>query len=477
MCFSWLRTTHGQDPQSETFPDQGEVLTLLRDRCLTCHNDRKAEGGYNMARIKGLLQAGDSGAKPIVFGDANGSELFQRLVSDDDAVRMPSQAPKLSDLEIAKIHRWIQSTHSNVEDEETPIIDLIGGKDKLLNTTGEPTVASYSRGVPVPIMALDSNTNRLYSGGVGEVIVWDATERRILERWTGFGRHISSIQVHSTGNWVAIASGQPSRNGTVHVVDTSQPGVARVVSNLGDVPVALAFSPNATVLAIGCLDGTLKLFDVLLHRSLMDVSAHADQVLAVAWKPDGTQFISGSRDRTARVYEFPSMELKVAYSGHERAIGAVGLSDFGALTLDETGSLRLWANGDSDRVLTKRTGLPQRLQAISNFKDAVTWLEEAKIVSASIQRREEDQGKDQEGKPKTKTIHEFRVDHSASLPSIPIAAWTFNAKLDEHWFVTRDGWLSHRKEKRQHRSRDLGLDRSLAYLSLRIESTYVHHID
>ena len=449
MLLAWLLPSEficnatGQLPDTTgTFSVEQAAAILIRDRCLSCHNDRKAEGGYNLSRIDILQKPGDSGKIPYVVNPSDDSELIKRITSDDETTRMPSEAPQLSEAEISLIRSWMQSSKLLGSDDHSSIINLAAGDASLLDLTKTPKQPSYPNRVPRPVFCLDSNHQRLYVGGIHEVIVWDSVEHCIVERWTGFGRTISTIERDVTGNWIAVASGQPGQQGAVHVVRLDQSQVARLVVNLSDVPVAMAFSPIEPILAIGGLDGSIMLFDVTLGTRLLEVTAHADQVLAMAWKSDGSQFMSGSRDRTARVYDFPSIELRASYSGHERSVGSVGIVELGAITLDETGTLRLWSSTDSDRVLAKRTGLPQRLQPLMYDESTLSWLDDRRIEVALLQRRDVEEGRDDSGKPKIKKIHEFVFSKSVSLQvEGTVATWTTNRDTKELLVATRDGWV------------------------------------
>ena len=430
------------EPDTVRSKSERELLavSILRTHCLTCHNDRNAEGGYNLSRLSRISKPGDSGASPFVAGNAGDSELVKRIESSDEAIRMPSGSAKLSNDDANLIRDWVNSHSGFADDDDRLLIDLTGSDTTPLVLTNPPVLATYSKNVPSPKSAIDWAQNRLYVAGLSEVIVWDMETRSMIARWTGFGRYISSIQIDSNGDYIAIASGAPSRSGTIHLVDLKRPAMARPILYFSDVPVAMMFSPKAPILAIGAMDGSVKLFDVVLNQQTMDVAAHADQVLSIAWRANGSQFITGSRDRTARIYEYPSMELKLAYSSHERAVGAVGISDLGALTLDETGTLRLWAIGDSERILTTRTGLPPRLNTLHcSAENSVSWLGNNAIETLQIQRKEIEQGKEEDGKPKKKKVFEFTDFKRAEMNSNSVSSWTKSPDGGVFYYINRDG--------------------------------------
>ncbi|MEQ1827237.1 MAG: c-type cytochrome domain-containing protein [Pirellula sp.] len=433
-------------PEAKSLSIDRGALSILRDRCLACHNQRKTEGGYDVSQFDRLQTAGDSKKPAIVVGDAGSSELMNRITSNDDSVRMPSGPESLPAKEIETLRRWIQNASPISVTSKESIVDLIDGNDSLLSLVDPPIQPVYRR-TPLPTFALDEVHHRLYVAGLHEVLVWDLDDHKQLARWTGFGRHIAAICIDAKGELIAVSSGQPSQHGAIHVVDIALPDQARRIASLPDVAIAISFSPTQSVLAVGGMDGSVKLFDARLRTKLFDSVAHADQVLAMEWSPDGSQWMSASRDRTARAYDASSNQLLASYSGHERAVGSVAMLKSGLVTLDETGTLRLWSKTESDKMFAKRTGLPQRLQSIACNEDSVTWLDESGFETATVEYRQELEKADKpdEEKPKKKKIYEFKSLKSSRTPSHQVVHWTQMNSGKAILLATRDGWF-HRIE-------------------------------
>src|SRR5262245_52373867 len=61
---------------------------------------------------------------------------------------------------------------------------------------------------------------------------------------------------------------------------------------------AADFSRNGAHILTGSADGTLKLWDIATTRLVRTFTGHKGDVTAVAFSPDGTRAISGSRDKT-----------------------------------------------------------------------------------------------------------------------------------------------------------------------------------
>jgi hypothetical protein len=83
------------------------IAPLLAESCGTCHGPDNADSGFRIDLRERAVAGGDSGAAGIVPGDAAASEIFRRIASDDEDVRMPADGEPLTAEQQALLRRWI----------------------------------------------------------------------------------------------------------------------------------------------------------------------------------------------------------------------------------------------------------------------------------------------------------------------------------------------------------------------------------
>ncbi|HLX56046.1 MAG TPA: serine/threonine-protein kinase [Ktedonobacteraceae bacterium] len=74
---------------------------------------------------------------------------------------------------------------------------------------------------------------------------------------------------------------------------------------------------------------------------------HSDVVTSIFWSPDGAQLVSGSRDKTARLWIVANQQNTVTYSGHSAAVRCVVWGPGGLLLASgsEDETVQLWDSG------------------------------------------------------------------------------------------------------------------------------------
>ncbi len=78
----------------------------------------------------------------------------------------------------------------------------------------------------------------------------------------------------------------------------------------------MAVSPDGRWIVSGSADRTVKVWEAATGRLLRSLEGHTGSVRAVAVSPDGRFTVSGSEDRTVKVWEAATGNLLCSLEGH-----------------------------------------------------------------------------------------------------------------------------------------------------------------
>ncbi|KLO05511.1 hypothetical protein SCHPADRAFT_723450 [Schizopora paradoxa] len=150
-----------------------------------------------------------------------------------------------------------------------------------------------------------------------------------------------------------LASG--SRDRTVRIWD-SETGKAISPPFEHDSSVyCMVVSPDGKLIASGDFDGALSIWDSETGARKLDLTgAHSGAIWSVAFLPDGSRIVTGSKDNTVKVWDTASGELSLGpWTGHTDDVNSVVFSSDG--TLIASGS-----DDDTIRIWDAITGKPHR---------------------------------------------------------------------------------------------------------------------
>ena len=122
--------------------------------------------------------------------------------------------------------------------------------------------------------------------------------------------------------------------------------------NIGEGPVsAIAYSRAANRLAIAAANNT-HIYDASTYKKLMVLAGHTDSVLAVAFSPNGKLLVSGSSDKTLRLWEVETGKLRRTREEHTAPVNTVAFSVDGKRfwsASPENDTIRSWHSRDGGR--------------------------------------------------------------------------------------------------------------------------------
>ena len=118
---------------------------------------------------------------------------------------------------------------------------------------------------------------------------------------------------------------------------------------------AIAYSQSANQLAIAAANN-IHIHDADTYKELMVLTGHTDSVLAVALSSNGKLIVSGSADKTVRLWEAETGKLRRAREEHTAPVNSVAFSLEGEKfwsASSKNNMLRSWYSRDGGRWSTK----------------------------------------------------------------------------------------------------------------------------
>lgn len=161
------------------------------------------------------------------------------------------------------------------------------------------------------VQTLEGHTGDIYSlafspdgkflaaaGADKTILVWSVSQGVESMRLSGHKDKILALAWSPNGKW--LASGDAGQ--TIRMWDAAAGTYIRTMTN-NQAVLALAFSLDSRWLAAGLASKTIQMFDAGDGAVMQALNGHQDHVQSLAFSPDGSLLVSGSRDKTLRLWK------------------------------------------------------------------------------------------------------------------------------------------------------------------------------
>lgn len=171
---------------------------------------------------------------------------------------------------------------------------------------------------------------------------WDFAHGELIRTNYYVDYEIDSLGFSREGDVLAIA-GRNDHRGLIQVwqvgADTPQMTLEVTMALY-----SVALTPDAQMLAGGCGDRTIKLWNCSTRGLVRTFSGHQGIVYAVGLNPEGQVLVSGSHDQTIKLWELETGEEIDTLVGHQGPVTAVAFSPDGKTLISgsQDMSVKIW---------------------------------------------------------------------------------------------------------------------------------------
>jgi len=269
-----------------------DIRPIFQQNCQGCHQPAKAQGGYMMTEHAAMLKQGDSGKPGIFPGKPKESFLLVEIRVHEGKSEMPKNGVPLSNEQFTLIERWITEGAA----DDTPA----SANAKLIDTEHPPI---YQSPPVVTSLAYSPDGEWLAVAGYHEVLLYSAKDWKLEARLIGLSERVQSVAFSPDGKYLAAAAGDPGRFGEVQIWDVSKRKLKVSAPLTFDTLYGASWSPDGKLVAVGCIDNTVRAIDPTTGKQALQMGTHSDWVLGTVFSRDGLHLASVSRDMSMKLTE------------------------------------------------------------------------------------------------------------------------------------------------------------------------------
>lgn len=351
-----------EDKPAEKVTFKDHILPIFRARCGSCHNGNDRKGGLILDDYQGMMAGGSSGSA-VEAGDPDSSYLWS-LVTHESEPKMPPNADKLPEAELALIRKWIEgglletagSTAVVAKKPTLSKVEIKPGERPAeiampVAYLGDPPVVT-SRGGAVTALAVSPWAPLAAVSGHRQVTLLHTQTLQVLGVLPFPEGQPEILRFSPRGDLLLVGGGRGGASGRVVVFDVKTGERKIEVGDEYDSVLSADLSPDQTMIALGGPKRMLRVYSTETGELLYEKKKHTDWITAVAFSPDGVLLASGDRSNGLVVWEAHTGQIFYDLLGHRGAITDVAWRPDSNVvaSASEDGNVKLWDMNNGTEV-------------------------------------------------------------------------------------------------------------------------------
>lgn len=309
---------------------------LNTDRCQNISDDGEAYGIHAVAvTADGQLAITGGGAGTVRVWDLKTGECLKTLEEGTGPSHSVESMAATADGRLAI---------TGSRDGTVRLWNLERGRD-CKNTERKISFIIKADAIPGGRFAVSGNDD-------GTVRVWDFEMGECLKILEGHTDMVRALAVSADGSRI-VSIGQ-REDKTLRVWDLETGQCLKTLKGITDATLAVALTPEGRRAITGNYTDShgrrgpapvgLDVLDLETGQCLKTLVGHVDRAETVATSPDGRLVVSGSNDRTVRVWDLETGQCLKILKGHSHGVNTIAITADGRRIVSgsQDGTLRIW---------------------------------------------------------------------------------------------------------------------------------------
>ncbi|KAJ3223348.1 hypothetical protein HK099_001270 [Clydaea vesicula] len=229
---------------------------------------------------------------------------------------------------------------------------------KSATPKGVQLIATLPHGEVVCALALSHPFHYVYTGGRGIVKIWDVSNMNENRKGINVGsldcldNYIRAI--HITRDSKTMIVGGEARFIVICDISSGNPTITGNLQTPNQLTYALCTSKDSSVCFSCCSDGSINMWDLHTLQLVKTFDGHGDSVTCCCLTPDGQKLITGSLDKTVRVWDITEGTEHCQYTFNSQifSLGVCPMEPIIAAGLETSAvDVRFLSNFDMNRTL------------------------------------------------------------------------------------------------------------------------------
>ena len=203
---------------------------------------------------------------------------------------------------------------------------------------------------PVVVAAFAANGAKFATSGDKIIRIWNPADSALLKEIDA-GEPVTALSLSADGGQVAAGLA----NKTIRVFKTDSGEEVKKIEGLASPATAIALTPDAAGIAAATEDNKIAVYNVADPKDPKVLAGHEGRVTVLRFVPnDANLLVSGSADRSAKLWNRNEAKLVRDFKGHGDAVSGLAVSADGKtlVTASNDQTARAWNIADGKEGVT-----------------------------------------------------------------------------------------------------------------------------